>query len=293
MCGAHVTRDGPWHGGAVTEDQNGEVGLTAGYRLPSSREHEIALDTAPDQDGRSSLGRDVLGEIRWSLTAPWLWFSGVIFNLVLAVGWLFYEPLRGRPHGDWAIIVGTYFAVWILADVTTTNVLGADAARVRLSVLRGVPMLRILLVKNLTLLALIGLPTLVATAVITLRGEADYRLIITLPGVAFPVLTWIGVGNVVSVLLPVLIVPLKERWRRRKQVWPTVRWLGHLGLPYALLGLVQPAGALPRLITGQLTFLTPTLEVKAVVVTLTGLFFWGAGTAAALCVNRRRGISIH
>ncbi|MCW2809757.1 MAG: hypothetical protein JWP61_215 [Friedmanniella sp.] len=276
----------------MAADPESEIGLTAGFHLPSSREHGVALDTVPDENGRSSFWHDVLGEIRWSLTAPWLWFSGVAFNLALAVAWLFYEPLQGRPHSDWAIIVGTYFAVWILADVTTTNVLGADAARVRLSVLRGVPMLRILMVKNLTLLILVGLPTLIATAVITVRSEADYRLVITLPGVAFPVLTWVGVGNVASVLMPVLIVPLKERWRRRRQLWPTVRWLGHLCLPYALLAVVQPAGALPRLITRHLTFVSPTLEVKAVVVTLTGLFFWGAGTAAALGITRHRGITI-
>ena len=67
----------------------------------------------------------------------------------------------------------------------------------------GVSTFRSLLIKNLTLLVVVGLPTMIATAVITVTSEADYRLAITLPGVLFPILTWLGVGNLVSVALPV------------------------------------------------------------------------------------------
>lgn len=144
---------------------------------------------------------------------------GVAVNLALSLIWLIWVPLRGAPHRDWGIVVGTYFAIFVLADVTTTNVLGADAVRVAL--LRDVRLRRILLVKILTLLVIVGLPTLIATAVVTLASEADYSLVVTLPGVAFPILSWLGVGNLVSVALPVAAIPLKERWRRRRQLWPT------------------------------------------------------------------------
>ena len=113
--------------------------------------------------------RQVLGDVRWSFSRPWTWLSGVAFNLVLSLAWLAAVPLTGRPHRDWAIVVGSYFAVFILADVTTTNVLGADAQRVGLGLQRRIPLRRILLVKNLTLLLLVGLPTLVATGIITVN----------------------------------------------------------------------------------------------------------------------------
>ena len=212
-------------------------------------------------------------------------------NLVLSLVWLIWVPLRGAPHRDWAIVVGTYFAIFILADVTTTNVLGADAVRVRLALLRDVALRRILLVKNLTLVVIVGLPTLIATAAVTLASEADYRLVVTLPGVAFPILTWLGVGNLVSVVLPVAAVPLRERWRRRRQLWPTTRWLLHLGLPYALLLLVGPVSRLPTLLSRGL-HLPRSDSIHGLTVLATGLALWGLGTTVALMVARSRGVPL-
>lgn len=36
------------------------------------------------------------------------------------------ELVRAEWHLDWVILVGTYFASFLLADVITTNVLGVD-----------------------------------------------------------------------------------------------------------------------------------------------------------------------
>ncbi len=58
--------------------------------------------------------------------------------------------------GTGRFLVGTYFAVFVLADVTTTNVLGADASRVHRALEAGRPLRRILFVKNLTLLVIVG-----------------------------------------------------------------------------------------------------------------------------------------
>ena len=190
------------------------------------------------------------------------------------------------------MVIGTYFAVFILADVTTTNVLGADAVRVRLGLLRDVPLRRLLLIKNLTLLVIVALPTLLATAIVTLTSQPDYRLVVTLPGVAFPILTWLGVGNVVSVALPVAVISLRERWRRRRQRWPTVRWLLHLALPYALLLAVSPIARLPAALSRVLA-LPHTPGPRGATVLAAGLILWGSGTGIALFLARRRGIHMH
>ena len=65
--------------------------------------------------------RDVLDEIRWSFTLPMTWLQGVGANLVLSFLWLLVAPLTGRPQEDWVIVVGSYFATFELADVTTTS----------------------------------------------------------------------------------------------------------------------------------------------------------------------------
>jgi hypothetical protein len=246
----------------------------------------------PGAPAQRPVWRQVLGDVRWSFSRPWTWLSGVAFNLGLSLAWLAAVPLTGRPHRDWAIVVGSYFAVFILADVTTTNVLGADAQRVRLGLQRRIPLRRILLVKNLTLLLLVGLPTLVATGIITINSEPNYRLILTLPGVAFPILTWIGVGNIVSVLLPVPAAPLRQRWERRHELRPTARWLAALLLPYGLLAAVDPVGRLPGIVVRHLGFLPHTLVIRGLVLTSSGLGVWGLGTAVALAIARRRDLRL-
>jgi hypothetical protein len=234
----------------------------------------------------------VVGELRWSFKPPWVWLSGVAFNAVLSLLWLVVEPLTGRPHRDWAIMVGSYFAVWILADVTTTNMLGADALRVRIALLRNVGLRRLLLIKNIALLLIVALPTLLATAIITVATEANYRLALTLPGVLFPILTWLGVGNLASVLLPVATVTWHERWRQRRNGRTSARWLASLVLPYALLGATDPVSALPRLVIRQLRFLPPTAHARGAVLCALGLAIWGAGTVLALGLNRLKPIRI-
>ena len=45
-------------------------------------------------------------DLRWAFSRPWGWLSGLGFNLVLALLYLIVAPLTGRPHHDWAILVG-------------------------------------------------------------------------------------------------------------------------------------------------------------------------------------------
>jgi hypothetical protein len=266
------------------------VGDGTARRVRSSAGDVAAVEAAARPEER--LWRQVLGEVRWSLRPPWFWLSGVAFNLVLSLLWLIVIPLSGRPHHDWAIVVGTYFAVWVLADVTTTNVLGADALRVRINLLRGVPLRRILLIKNLALLLIVGLPTLIATGAITVANEADYRLTLTLPGVLFPILTWLGVGNFTSVLLPVATYRWREHWKQRANHRRTARWIISLVLPYALLGAVEPVSDLPRLLIRNLPFLAPTIQLRGAVLAALGLALWGVGTSLALGLNRLRPVRI-
>jgi hypothetical protein len=230
--------------------------------VASSVDAESDLWAAP-WPGQSLVGQ-LVGELRWAFTPPWTWLTGVAVNLVLSLLWLLVTPLTGRP--DWAILVGVYFAVFILADVTTTNVLGADALRVRLSLLRGLRVRRVLLLKNLALFLVVGVPTLLLTAVITVCSEADYRLLVTVPRVMYPTLTWLGVGDLVSVMLPVAIIPLRQRWQQRRQIWRSARWLMHLVLPYALLCAVNPFSKLPTITIVALHLCGDSALIRAVVV---------------------------
>jgi hypothetical protein len=236
-----------------------------------------------------SLLNQIVAELRWSFTSPWTWLTGVSLNLVLSLLFLAWVPLTGRTHSSWVIVVGTYFATFILADVTTTNALGLDAGRVQSRLSKGIPLRRILLIKNAVLLLIVGIPTLLLTGILTITSEDPYQLMQTLPNVALPIMAWLGVGNVVSVLFPVATMPFAQRWQQRRQVAPTVRWLSHLALPYALFYWIDPLGDVLNALLRQLPQSVRVPEVRGLLITLTGLALWLLGTVAATWIVRGHG----
>jgi hypothetical protein len=243
-----------------------------------------------------NLGSAVVAEVRWAFTPPRYWLSGVLVNFVLALAWLLVQPLHQHRHQDWVILVGTYFSSFILSDVTTTNLLGVDHIRVRTSLGAGVPLWRILVVKNLALVVIVGLPTLAVAAGLTLWLEKPARLAVTIPNVAVPIVSWLGVGNLVSVLLPVASAPLIYRWRERRRIGITSIWLSHLVLPYALYYIADPTGGiehkffwrdLPRAIG-------PILgrESRGLVHICVAIGVWVVCTALAQLIVWRRGLRV-
>lgn len=236
-------------------------------------------------------------EIRWAFTPPRTWLTGVVANVVIAAAWLLVQPLTpvGRHH-DWVILVGTYFSSWVLADVTTTNFLGADHHRILRGLSAGVPFWRILVIKNLALLAIVGLPTLAAAIVLTLWMEAPARLGITIPTVAVPIVSWLGVGNLISVLYPVSVEPLIRRWRQRGDLRRMRSWLLALTLPYALYYVADPMnGVEHRVLWQQVPALVwPVFgrDTKSLVHAAIAGTVWIACSVAAVVWVRRRGLLI-
>ncbi|MCV6967216.1 hypothetical protein BST27_06920 [Mycobacterium intermedium] len=242
--------------------------------------------------------RAVPAEIRWAFSPPRTWLMGVVANLILAAALLLVQPLtpqgRHHQHFDWVILVGAYFSSFILADVTTTNLLGADHHRVRQALSDGTPLWRVLLIKDLALLVLVGLPTLAAAAALTLWLESPGRLSVTVPNVAVPILSWLGIGNFISALYPVTAEPLYRRWRRRRDVRGTAIWTAALTLPYVLYFVADPMDSVEhQLLWTQLpAAIGPILgrDTKSLVHFGVALVVWVAGTVAAVLWARKRGV---
>jgi hypothetical protein len=249
------------------------------------------------RDFQKDLWSAVGAEIRWAFTAPRTWLMGVAANLFLAAAWLVVQPLTaGRHHHDWVILIGTYFSSWVLADVTTTNLLGADHYRVAKGLSDGVPFWRMLMIKNLALIVIVGLPTLAAAMALTLGLESPARLAVTIPTVAVPIVSWLGVGNLISVLHPVSVEPLIRRWRQRGDRRRTGGWVLALTLPYALYYVADPMNGIEhRVLWTQVPALIwPVFgrDTKSFVHLAIATGVWIAGTVAAVLWVRKRGLQI-
>jgi hypothetical protein len=239
----------------------------------------------------------VCAEIRWAFTPPRTWLLGVVANLFLAAAWLLIQPLT--PHGhrhDWVSLIGIYFSSFILADVTTTNLLGADHIRVLKGLSDGTPLWRVLLIKNLALIIIVGLPTLAVAMVLTLWLESPGRLGVTIPNVAVPILSWLGVGNLISVLHPVTAEPLIRRWRERHERRRTAGWVAALALPYALCYVADPVQGVPHHVLWNALPATigPVLgrDTKSVVHLGIAFAVWVVGICAAQLWVRKRGFRV-
>ncbi len=275
--------------------QRARAALRAAVRASAPR--PTSARRAAQDFAKPDLWAAVRAEIRWAFTPPRAWLMGVVANVVFAAAWLLVQPLTiGRHHTDWVILVGTYFSSWVLADVTTTNLLGADHYRVREALSDGVPFWRIVLIKNLALLAIVGLPTLVAAMVLTLYLETPGRLGITIPTVAVPIVSWLGVGNFISVLHPVSVEPLVRRWRRRGDLRRTGGWLAVVTLPYVLYYVADPMNGVEHRViwTKVPTWIWPVFgrDSKSFLHLAIALAVWVAGTLAAVLWVRKRGLTI-
>ena len=149
-----------------------------------------------------------------------------------------------------------------------------------------------LLTKNLALMVIVGLPTLLLTAAAT--AGASTRTAWCSPCPVSRCRSWPGSASATWCRCCFPSRPCRcgnagrsaGRWNRR------CRWLAHLGLPYALLYAVDPVGDTPRAIVRTLPRAWRTAEVRGLVILLLGVAIWAAGTAAATWVVRRRGLRI-
>lgn len=249
----------------------------------------------------------VCSEIRWAFQPPFTWLSGVLANLVMAAVWLSVQPLTAGGHQvgnshfhfhhaqlDWVVLVSTYFSSFVLADVTTTNLLGGDHYRVAKGMADGVPLWRMLLIKNVALMVIVGLPTLAVAAALTVWREGVPQLAMTIPNVSVPIVSWLGVGNVISVLHPVPAEPLLRRWRQRRNLRRTASWVLAVTLPYALYYVADPMGGVEhRVLWTQIpAAIGPVFgrDTKSFLHLGTALLVWVGGTTLAVLLARRQGV---
>lgn len=243
----------------------------------------------PATEPRLGLVRDVVDELRWTASGRKGWLIGLGLNIVVAavyVGVTHYDP--NRP-GDLRIAnIGTAVVVWVMSNTVNTNQLGADRDRVVASLERGDSVPRILAIKNLALAVMLVPIALAVSVLVRVLVERWQFLPHALMADVGAVFLWLGVGSVISVLLPYRPIALRAR-RRLRRTWP--RWIFCLAVPDLTYFLVMPLLHAPYLTiynTRALGPYQPNYLIYSAVYLLIGLCYWGLGLALSAYYARRR-----
>jgi ABC-type Fe3+ transport system permease subunit len=108
--------------------------------------------------------------------------------------------------------------------------------------------------------------------------------------------SWLGVGNLVSVLFAVGNEPLIHRWEQRRDRRATIRWIAHLVLPYALYCVADPTGGIEHnFFWRQVPRATAPIlgrESRSFVHIGIAAAVWAIATAVAVFFFSRRGLQI-
>jgi hypothetical protein len=194
-------------------------------------------------------------------------------NTVLAAAYFSYQRSTASLPERGLIYVGAAVTAWVLADTVTTNQLGSDGERVAAALGGGVAIWRIILVKNasraVVLLVIALFISVVATAWVGRWFQLPDALLVALD----VVLTWMALGNIVSVLLPFRPIEWRRRWRARA-TWP--RWLLAQLIPYCLFLVVGWLSVPVQLVAHGRRNVHPGLY--AMVSLLFGIGYWALGT---------------
>lgn len=230
-------------------------------------------------------------ELRWTFTWPMLWIQSVAINLALAAFYLLFKQPDLGGHYNSLMLYCVYFSTFILADVTTTNIFGLDVPRTTEALNEGQSFVRILLRKNAVQCVVIVLPMLVITAAWTEYLYHDSEMMRTIPGVLYPMVLFMALGNLISVLYPVAQAPFS--WHVRS--WKKWRCQVPLLISYAIPYVFFAVWVYTDLPTWLNTFLrdagtddfVPPFEDAAALLIASFIIYWAMTLLAALIFRWR------
>jgi hypothetical protein len=241
------------------------------------------------EEPRLGLYKDVVDELSWTFHGRKGWVFGLAFNLVTALVWVGLQRYDPHRSGDIRIAnIGIAIVLYFLADVVNTNQLGSDRDRVIASLDDGDTVRRILIIKNLSLaVMLVPLALFVSLLVRILVGRWHTILhpVFTDIGAVF---LWLGVGSVISVLLPYRPIAIRQRVKLRR-TWP--RWALCQAVPYGAYLVLVPLMHLPYAAIFHYRLLGeyyPNYVLYSIVYLAIGLAYWVIGLALAERYARRK-----
>jgi hypothetical protein len=249
--------------------------------------------TAPDITLPGSLAEAVRAEYRRVFRPPYETLLTVAVNGALMSSAWFFLPTDltneiFKLHGTLAFAL--VLAGWMYSDVPATNLLGADALRVRAAIDEPALLRWLLASKNIVLWSVV---TPLCMVIAWVNGYRAHDLL-----AALYTAIWIGVvpfgmlalSAWVGIVFPYHPIPVRYRWQNRRRWWSLlVRWGILVVTPYGIVpalaviimapslllwGLLTPTGLAHKLPDRDLGWGVAVAVVMAVAATVLG--HWGS-----------------
>lgn len=157
-----------------------------------------------------SLSSSVAGELRHLLAdRPRSILGRIVITLAIALSLVTFNHVTGLSRYDDAGGLTLYLFSAVVGSVICTNALCFEAERVRAMLQGGTRLWRILVAKNLAMAALVTLAGLPVIALLSVTR--DVNPVAMVDQLVTMVFIWLGVGNVLSVVLPLRHEPVSAR----------------------------------------------------------------------------------
>ncbi len=232
-----------------------------------------------------ALAHGVTGEINYILTRK---PRGTVKSLAiaLALGLLYLGWIRLAQWDEKSTFL-PYLGLWVIGVVmgggVCINAMSFDAMRVRAALDNGERLWHLLVIKNLALLCIVAPIGFILSALLAWRAGDIYAFFKACALMVCLILLWLGVGNVLSIVLPTRDEPI----RQRKQSGSLRQFIIAFVVSYAI-GYAVNAMLVWRVFAArELTERLGNALIPAVLIVLSSAFMWVLLTVLAVALSQQ------
>ena len=232
-----------------------------------------------------ALAHGVTGEINYILTRK---PRGTVKSLAiaLALGLLYLGWIRIAQWDQKSTFL-PYLGLWVIGVVmgggVCINAMSFDAMRVRAALDNGERLWHLLVIKNLALLCLVAPIGFILSALLAWRAGDIYAFYKACALMVCMILLWLGVGNVLSIVLPSRDEPI----RQRKQSGSLKQFIIAFVVSYAIGYLVNAMLVWRVFAARELTERLGNAIIPAILIVISSAAMWILLTVLAVALSQQ------
>jgi hypothetical protein len=232
-----------------------------------------------------ALAQGLGGEIRYMLgRKPRSIVTSLIVGLVLGLGYLGFVRVfqwdRGQP---WLPYLGLLAISFVIGGSVCLNAMSFDAMRVRAALDSGARLWHLLVVKNLALFCLVTPIGFLLSGLLAWRAGDLGAFFKACALMICLILLWLGVGNILSVVVPIRDEPIRNR-RRSGTLKP---FLVAFTVAYLVGYLVNIMLLLRAFAAQELAQRLGSVVLPAILIVLSSIGMWILLTIVAVALSQQ------